>query len=188
MKLIVGLGNPGLKYQSTWHNLGFILADGLKKKHDFSDFKNSTKFKAAVAEGKIGKEKIILAKPVTFMNNSGEAVQALAHFYKIKPENIFVMHDEIDLPIGTIRISQNSSAAGHNGIKSIIENLGSKSFIRFRIGIKPENHSKVPVNKYVLQKINRHSIMPANKALDNAADAIATTLDKGVEVAMNQFN
>lgn len=188
MKLIVGLGNPGLKYQKTWHNLGFILTDGLKKKHDFSDFKKSEKFKAVIAEGKIGKEKIILAKPLTFMNSSGQAVQLLVNFYKLKPEDVWVAHDEIDLPLGKIRISQNASAAGHNGIKSIIDSLNSKNFIRLRIGIKAEDIGKTPINKYVLQKINRHSIMPANQALATATKAIEAGLADGITAAMNKFN
>src|SRR3989344_2456920 len=159
MKLIVGLGNPGTKYKDTWHNIGFITVDLMQKKHltEFPKFKKSAKLAAEVSQEVISKDKIVLAKPQTYMNKSGEAISAIARFYKIKPADVWVIHDDIDLPFGKIRISKNSSSAGHNGIKSVIEGLGTQEFVRFRIGIGPEEDLKIPTDKYVLQKIDKKS-------------------------------
>ncbi len=188
MKLIIGLGNPGAKYKDTWHNLGFIAIDQLQKNNQFPAFKLSEKFKAELSEGALGDEKVILAKPQTFMNESGQAVQTLTRFYKIKPEDILVVHDELDLPMGKIRLSQNASAAGHNGIKSLETMLGSKQFIRFRIGIKPSVDTKISATDYVLQKISKDSKVLTNQALGQAEQAILVTINRGLDQAMNQFN
>jgi len=190
MKLLVGLGNPGKKYQATWHNVGFMVVDLLKDKEfdQSSKFKNSTKFKAEICEGEILGEKIILTKPKTFMNNSGQAVSALVNFYKIKPEDLWLIHDDIDLPLAKIRISQNSSAAGHKGVQSVIDNLGLQNFVRFRIGIRSEKPLKIPTEKYVLQKIDKPGKIVINQTIEKILTAIEVTLDQGVTEAMNQFN
>jgi len=186
MKLIIGLGNPGKKYEQTWHNVGFLAVEKIKKDKEFPEFKDSKKFKAEICEETEIKEKIILAKPTTFMNNSGQAAKALIKFYKIEPQDLWVVHDDIDLPIGKIRISQNASAAGHKGVQSIIEELGTQGFVRFRIGIQPENPGRVPTEKYVLQKIDEADKI--NQSLNNTATAIDLALMNGVSEAMNEFN
>lgn len=134
MWLIIGLGNPGKTYQNTKHNLGFLIVDKLQKELG-SAWKKNTKLQSELTSGKIAGGKIILAKPQTYMNLSGQAVQKIAHFYKIKPENILVIHDDFDLELGRFKISIGASAAGHNGVASIIKELKTKDFIRIRIGI-----------------------------------------------------
>lgn len=162
MKLIIGLGNPGKQYEKTRHNAGFMAVDFLMDKIDLGSFKRQSKFKAEIAEGIIGGKKIIIAKPQTYMNNSGEAVQLLQSFYKIDPEDIIVVYDELDLPLGKIRVRDEGSSAGHNGIKSIIEKLGTDKFMRIRIGIKNEKAGKIPArfgsarraDKFVLSRFS----------------------------------
>ncbi len=164
MKLIVGLGNPGEKYFSTRHNLGadfLILAQKIAKKKGipFSSWNFNKKFKAFISQGKIKEEKIILALPQTFMNNSGQSVQLLMEFYKIPLHNLTVIHDDIDIPLGEFKIQQNKSSAGHKGVQSIIDKIGSQNFQRVRIGINPQIKNgvsllKIPTEKFVLQKFS----------------------------------
>lgn len=190
MKLIVGLGNPGIEYQNTWHNLGFIVVDHIKEKYakPDSNFKTHKKFKAEVCEAISAEEKIILAKPTTFMNNSGQAVKVLASFYKIEPADIWVIHDEVDLPLGKIRISHNASAGGHKGVQSIIDEIGSQAFVRFRVGIRPNEPTKIPTEKYVLQKIDETSKLTLEENLQTVLSAIEVGLATGIAEAMNEFN
>lgn len=186
MKLIVGLGNPGLKYKKTWHNIGFVAIDEIAA-GNFSKFKKIDKFKAKIAKGEIDAEKVILAKPQTFMNLSGQAVQALAHYYKVSIQDIYIIHDDMDLPIGKLRISQNATDAGHNGIKSITQELGSKGYTRFRLGVKNESN-KAPTDKYVLQKIDKQSKVAVDQVIKKTTEAVKATIVQGIEKAMNQFN
>jgi len=190
MKLIVGLGNPGKKYESTWHNVGFIIIDHLKgsRPDDYLSCKKSTKFQAEICDGEIGEEKIILIKPQTFMNKSGVAVKALANFYKIDTADIWVIHDDIDITLGSIKISQNSSAAGQKGVQSIIDELGTQNFVRFRIGIKPDNESKIPTEDYVLQKIGSEGKVVIDNIGKEVVSAIELALMNGIPAAMNEFN
>lgn len=138
MKLIVGLGNPGEKYEKTRHNAGFMLLNYLANEWDFPEFSMEKNFKARVSEKGTGNEKIILAKPETFMNLSGESVRAITDFYKISPENIIIAHDDLDLGIGKFKISKDSSSAGHNGAESVIRHLGTQNFKRIRMGVEKE--------------------------------------------------
>lgn len=147
MKLIVGLGNPGKIYEKTRHNIGFRVLDKMTE-----SFKFEKKFNAKISETKSGKKKMIFAKPQTFMNNSGIAVSAIAKFHKIKPENIIVIHDDMDLAFGKIKISFGSRSAGHNGAQSIIDSFGTNEFFRLRIGIG--QIKKIPADKFVLQKFS----------------------------------
>lgn len=133
MKIIVGLGNPGNEYAKTRHNVGFMLVDALAEHLNINLWKD--KFNAQIAEGRIGTEKILLVKPQTYMNNSGEAVGPLMRWYKVTPEDIIVAHDDMDIPAGTIRIRKKGSSGGHNGIKSLIAHLGSENFPRVRLGV-----------------------------------------------------
>jgi len=156
MLLIIGLGNPGRKFQKTRHNFGWLVLDLLQKKwkkeHSFSDWKGVKKFKAEISEGRIKNEKIILAKPLTFMNLSGQAVKSLISYYRIRTKNLLIIHDDIDIVLGKIRIVKNRETAGHKGIQSIITELGTKNFNRLRIGIKPKNSKPKNVEKFVLLK------------------------------------
>ncbi len=188
MKLIVGLGNPGKKYENTRHNVGFIVIDKFYQNNGFSEWKGSKRFKAKFCKAKGVTEQIILAKPETFMNKSGQAVRSLAAFYKIKPHDIWVLHDEIDLPTGKLRISQNASAGGHNGIKSIIEELGTSEFVRFRIGVAGQMRVKISAEKYVLQKFSKEEKAQIDEFLKFAVQAINTALISGITEAQNEYN
>jgi peptidyl-tRNA hydrolase, PTH1 family len=152
MKIIIGLGNPGEKYVGTRHNTGFEFLDKLKKEWNFPDFQLEKKFNAEISKGKIDKKEILLVKPQTFVNLSGQSVLGILHFYKILPENILVIHDDLDLPIGSFRFSEDSRSAGHNGVQHIIDILGTKAFKRMRIGIG--NETRVAGDVFVLQKFS----------------------------------
>ncbi len=158
MKLIIGLGNPGKKYEKTRHNAGFMLADKLRKEWDFPAFRIDNKFNSEISEGsyklKAKSYKLILAKPQTFMNNSGQAVKKIMKFYKIKPEDFIVIHDDLDIDSGKFKISEDSSAAGHSGVESIINALGTQKFTRVRIGIEgteKRKTRKIPGDEFVLK-------------------------------------
>ncbi|KKQ27160.1 MAG: Peptidyl-tRNA hydrolase [Candidatus Magasanikbacteria bacterium GW2011_GWC2_37_14] len=156
MKLIIGLGNPGKEYLKTRHNVGFMVLDALQKKLVLSGASNwelSKKFNAEICGLTLNNEKIVLTKPLTFMNNSGEAVQLIAHFYKLTVKDLIVVHDDKDLKLGDIRVQKDRSDAGHNGVKSIIEHLKTQNFIRVRVGIASENEKKMKdTAKFVLNK------------------------------------
>lgn len=188
MKLIVGLGNPGDTYERTWHNAGFIALDALALTLAADAFMVQKKFNAAIAKATAAKEKIILAKPQTFMNNSGQAVSGLLRFYRLEPTDLWVFHDDIDLPLGKIRISIDASAGGHRGIQSIIDALGSQQFTRFRIGIQPKVPRLIPTERYVLQKINRAARVMLDAAIEQTVAAANLALTKDIRVVMNQFN
>jgi len=146
MKLIIGLGNPDKKYQNTRHNIGFIMLDYFfdewLKAEGFTPWNENRKFQAMISEGKLNGEKIILAKPLSYMNNSGESAQTLTSFYKIEPRDLIVIHDEIDLIFGNYKIQADKSSAGHKGIESIIEKLGTQAFTRVRVGIGKADKQK----------------------------------------------
>ena len=143
MKLIVGLGNPGKQYAETRHNVGFMILDFLQSEWGFPAFTANKRFTAEISEGMHEAEKVILIKPATFMNLSGAAVRSILDFYKLTPADVFVVQDELDIPFGTHRLAIDSSAAGHNGIKNIIEHLGTQRFVRLRIGIATPEQSTV---------------------------------------------
>ncbi|MDD2758296.1 MAG: aminoacyl-tRNA hydrolase [Patescibacteria group bacterium] len=164
MKLIVGLGNPGKEYANTRHNVGFIFADRAIGDWRLPAFSPTAKLKAEISQGEVGGKKIILAKPQTFMNISGAAVRTLAAFYKIKPAEIIVVHDDKDIPLGEYRIQKDRGPAGHNGVKSIIESLGTKNFTRVRIGIKPARAIK-DTAEFVLKKMPKAEQDKINSAL-----------------------
>ena len=161
MKIIIALGNPGQQYANTRHNAGFIIADELQKSLVFSEFEKNSKFDALVCEKNLGGEKIILAKPQSFMNNSGQVVRKMLDFFKIPKENLMVLHDDLDIELGAFKISTDSSAAGHNGVQSIIDNLGSQQFKRIRIGIEGSEKKKdriIPGDVFVLQDFSKEEL------------------------------
>jgi len=189
MYLIAGLGNPGIKYEKTRHNAGEIIVSEMADKYGLK-FKNYPKFQSYITEGKIGDVKVILALPLTYMNNSGLAVSRLANFYKIDFKNIIIVHDEIDLPLCKMRVSAFSSAGGHNGVGSIIKDLGTKDFIRLRIGIgnKISEERKLPAEKFVLHNFSKEELKLILSDKDKYIEAIETVVVKGYEMAMDKFN
>lgn len=189
MFLIVGLGNPGMKYIKTRHNAGFLVVSEITEKYGLK-FKNMPKFQAYAAEGLLGEEKAILAMPMTYMNNSGISVSRLAQFYKIAPSNIIIIHDDIDLPVGKLRISFDASSGGHNGIKSIISSLGTQKFIRLRIGIRNElaEEKNISAEKFVLQNFSRDEIKIISDGMEKYISAAEMILKEGYKKAMGEFN
>lgn len=191
MKLIVGLGNPGKEYENSRHNAGFMVVEETHKLFGASDWKQDKKFKAHIAECTVKGEKIILAKPVTFMNLSGESVAPIATFYKIEPKDILVIFDELDVPFGQIRLRKSGGPGTHNGMKSIVEKLGSKEFPRLRFGIEsrgltaPEQQD---TTSFVLSPFTKEEQDTLKQTIKNAAKSIETFLTEGLESAMNKFN
>lgn len=185
MKIIVGLGNPGNEYAKTRHNVGFMLIDALADNLNITLWKD--KFNAQIAEGRIGTEKILLVKPQTYMNNSGEAVGPLMRWYKLEPEDIIVAHDDMDIPAGTVRIRKKGSSGGHNGIKSLIAHLGSENFARIRLGIgRPLPGWSVV--KHVLAPFPAEDKIEVDKAIDYLIPAVKCIITDGLDIAMNKYN
>ena len=185
VKAIIGLGNPGREYERNRHNIGFQVIDLLAEKHGMRF--DQRKFRALLAKGRILGHDVILAKPLTFMNSSGEAVGPLAHFYKIEPQDILVIADDLDIPQGRIRLRPMGSSGGHNGLKSIILHLGTEDFSRARIGIGRPPGSMDPAD-YVLQDFTQDEEAVMTKVRGRAVEAIETWLEEGIEAAMNKFN
>ena len=186
MKLIVGLGNPGMEYQFTPHNLGFLTIDRIA--NDCGVEVRNRQCRALTARTAIGEEQVLLAKPETFMNLSGMSVRELVVKHEIRPEtDLVVIYDELDLPLGTIRIRQRGSSAGHNGMKSIIAALGTQEFLRIRLGISPERKIADGV-KFVLTPFRKLQLKKVDEVLDHAAEAVNVILKEGPAVAMNRFN
>lgn len=184
--LIVFLGNPGPKYECTRHNAGFMTGDAMAKKLGVSI--NKARFKALTASAEINGEKVLLMKPQTFMNLSGEAVGEAAHFYKIPPEHVIVVSDEVSLPLGKLRVRPKGSAGGHNGLKSIISHLGSDAFPRIRLGVGAPPHPDYDMADWVLSVFRNQDLEDMLSSADRAAEAIVTYITDGPERAMNRFN
>ena len=186
MKLIVGLGNPGIEYQFTPHNLGFLTIDRLAERWRI-EIKNRH-CQALTARKLVGEHEVLLVKPETYMNLSGLAVRELAEEYEVRPEqDLIVIYDELDLPFGAIRIRPRGGTAGHNGMESIVGALGTEEFLRVRLGIAPER--KVADGaRYVLGQFRRSQYKAVDQMLDTAADAVEAILKEGAAAAMNRFN
>jgi PTH1 family peptidyl-tRNA hydrolase len=185
MFLIVGLGNPGLEYADTRHNLGFKVIDELAKRLNLSSFKN--KCSALIAEGKLADHKVILAAPQTFMNNSGQAVRELAGWYKVPAAKVIVIYDDVDLEVGQLRVREKGNAGGHHGVESLIAHLGTTDFPRVRLGIGREEMTG-DVAEYVLRKVPPAQRLQLEEAVILAADAVEAIVANGVAAAMNKFN
>ena len=184
--LVVFLGNPGPKYECTRHNAGFMAGDALAKKLGVSI--NKLRFKALTAPAEINGEKVLLMKPQTFMNLSGEAVGEAARFYKIPPEHVLVVSDEISLPLGKLRVRPKGSAGGHNGLKSIIAHLGSDAFPRIRLGVGAPPHPDYDMADWVLSVFRNQDLEDMRAAADRAGEAVISYITDGPERAMNRFN
>ncbi|WP_137597970.1 aminoacyl-tRNA hydrolase [Paucilactobacillus kaifaensis] len=185
MKMIVGLGNIGPQYDQTRHNTGFMVVDRFCREHELT-FKRS-KMEAMVATGLVADQKVLVVKPTTFMNDSGRAVKPLMDYYDISIEDVIVAHDDMDLPVGKIRLKQHGSAGGHNGIKSLISHLGTQQFNRLKVGI--DHPQKMRVVDYVLGKFKPDQLTLFDDSLSEAVSAIdawltGVTFDK----LMNRFN
>jgi len=188
MRIIVGLGNPGQKFEKTRHNVGFWVLDEFKKKFQFPEFKIKSDFFSKITKKKIGKHNVILLKPQTFMNDSGKAVQAIIEKRKLNPKNLIVVHDDLDIPFGKIKISVGKSSAGHKGVQSIIEKIKNKDFIRVRVGINPECKQKIKIAEFVIEEFKEEEIKALPHIIELTVKAIETILEEGVEKAMNKFN
>lgn len=185
MYLVVGLGNPGSKYTKTRHNIGFRVVEALAERNGAR--LDTDKHKGLIGKGTIGAEKVIFAKPLTYMNLSGECVRAVADFYKIPAENVIVVFDDISLDVGKLRIRKKGSAGGHNGIKSIIAHLGGENFprLKFGVGDKP---SGMDLADYVLGNFSAADEQILKQAIDRACDAVECMINEGPDAAMNKFN
>ena len=184
--LIVGLGNPGSRYANTRHNAGFIVVDELARRHGM---RFSTKqANAEVARGEIAGTKVILIKPQTFMNLSGQAVRGIANFYKIPSERILIIYDDIALPVGTLRIREKGSSAGHNGVKSVIQQMGTEKIARIRVGVdRPADprHNQVD---WVLGRFTKEEQPLFEESVQRATEAVESILRIGMERTMNNYN
>ncbi|HZR27873.1 MAG TPA: aminoacyl-tRNA hydrolase [Terriglobales bacterium] len=186
MKLIVGLGNPGMEYQFTPHNMGFLVIDRIAEKHGVHVINRHCH--ALTARVKIGEVEALLAKPETFMNLSGRAVGELAAKYEADvKKDLIVTYDELDFPLGAMRIRERGSSAGHNGMESVIGALGTQEFVRIRLGIAPE-HKVSDGARYVLSQFKKAQYKMVDEVLDRAAEAVEVILTEGVSRAMNRFN
>lgn len=181
IKLIVGLGNPGEKYKKNRHNTGFRAVDKIADKLNFSPptggFNFQSKFNADVLEGMIDNEKIILAKPQTFMNESGIAVKAISDYYKIPIENITVIHDDLDIPLGEYKIAKNRSSAGHKGVQSVIDHLETKDFTRIRIGIGTAEN-KIFMEKFVLENFTEKEQEIVDEIIEKVCEEVEIWIKK----------
>ena len=215
MILLVGLGNPGKKYQNTRHNVGFRIVDNFAKENNFPEFRLSKKFKALISEDTLHNKKILLAKPQTFMNDSGKSVRAIFNFQfsifnefsilQFSNKNLIIIHDDIDLPLGKIKITKNRGSAGHKGVQSIINELGTKNFLRFRIGIKPPKQSLALFRDatgqakqtdatvyrsedFVLRKFTKEEEKILKEIIKKTCQAIEMATKQGIEKAMAEYN
>jgi len=184
--IVAFLGNPGLKYNGTRHNAGFMAADAMEKKLGVSI--NKMRFKALTQTVDIGGKKVLLMKPQTFMNLSGDAIVQAANFYKVLPERVIVVSDETALPIGRLRIRRGGSAGGHNGLKSVIARLGTDQFPRIRLGVGDKPHPDYDMADWVLSAFKGQDAADMELVAKKAADAVECYITEGADRAMNKFN
>ena len=184
MKIIVGLGNPGVRYQWTRHNVGFQVIDRFAETHQI--FVSRKRFKALYGSGRIGSRNVVLAKPLTFMNLSGEAVKKMTAFFGIGLQDLIVVHDDLDLPLGRLRFKQRGGDGGHQGIRSLIGSMGGNSFLRLKVGIGRPPRGMDPA-AYVLDSLNPSEEAPFNEVISLAAECLAVLLREGLEMAMNRY-
>ena len=184
--LVVGLGNPGDQYENTRHNAGFRVVDELADRGDFPV--QRLKFHALTNTAVIGGQGVLVMKPVTYMNLSGEAVGEAARFYKLPPDHVLVISDDVDLPLGKLRLRKGGSAGGHNGLKSIIQHLGTDQFPRLKVGVGGKPHPDYDMANWVLGKLQGEDKKAMDEAACRAAQAVECLLSQGMDKAMNQYN
>ena len=184
MKMVVGLGNPGKEYENTRHNIGFMIIDEYAKQYKISSFKK--KFNGLYTKVYRNGEYYILLKPLSYMNLSGTVVGKFANFFKIKPEDILVIHDDLDLPVGKIKIKSKGSSGGHNGIKNIIDNLNTESFSHFKIGIGKNDN--IDTKDYVLGKFSKRDLEIINKIYSFSSNVVDDFLDNNIDKVMSKYN
>lgn len=184
--LVVGLGNPGDQYEHTRHNVGFAVADELAERCRVP--LQRLKFRALTNTVTLGGQKVLLMKPVTYMNLSGEAVREAAAFYKVPPEHILVLSDEVALPPGKLRVRKGGSAGGHNGLKNIIAHLGSDQFPRIRLGVGQKPHPDYDLADWVLGKFSKEDRKAIDAAVERSLDALQCALSQGIDQAMSRYN
>jgi PTH1 family peptidyl-tRNA hydrolase len=184
VKLIVGLGNPGIPYRMTRHNIGFQVVDRLAKLNDIPI--RTKRFKSLYGKGWIDFQQIILAKPMTFMNRSGEAVKKAVDFFHLKMDDLIIVHDDLDLPFGRLRFKQRGGDGGHQGVRSIIEGVGGNIFLRLKVGIGRPSQGSDPA-EYVLETFEKVEQLHLDQVLLQAAESLKVMLLEGLEKAMNQF-
>ena len=180
MKLLIGLGNPGKEYEKTRHNAGFLAIDTLEVRSPKSEVRSrlDKKSNAEIATLEMNGEKVLLVKPQTFMNESGKSVRALVDFYKLSPHDIIVMHDDKDIPLGEYRVHKNRGAAGHNGVISIVNHLGTKDFTRIRIGVGPKEKGIEKIVDYVLERFSTSELKELHEVLTTIATELPQLLTK----------
>lgn len=184
--MIVGLGNPGLKYENTKHNIGFMCLDKIAEKNN--TIINKMKQKAYIADVRINDNRCLLVKPQTFMNLSGEAVVPLMKFYKIEPENVIIIFDDVSFDVGKIRIKRNGSHGGHNGMRNIIELSGTDAFPRVKVGVGKKPHPEYDLADWVLSKFKNEDFETLDKTIDRVAKAIDCIIKNGIDTAMNRYS
>lgn len=187
LSLVAGLGNPGRDYEHTRHNLGWVIVDGLAQKHGLA-WKRSAQFEADVARWDLGPGRTRwLVKPLTYMNESGRAVSAIARFYKIAPEAIAAVYDDLTIDLGLIKVTVTGSAGGHNGVASLLEHVGN-GFVRYRLGIGPKEPPQMELSDFVLGKFTPEQQIIVNQKFAHYVDGLELLLARGTEAAMNQLN
>ena len=184
--LLVCLGNPGKQYENTRHNIGFLTADEIERRSGVKI--NKLRYRALTGEVKLGGERVLVMKPQTYMNLSGEAVKLAGAFYKIPPERVIVISDDVSLPLGKLRIRANGSAGGHNGLKNIIQHLGTDAFPRIKVGVGAPAHPEHEMVDWVIGNFTPAEKKVVSEAVGKAADAVECLIEKGVSEAQNKFN
>lgn len=184
--LIAGLGNPGMEYEKTRHNAGFSAVDIIAENCGAAFSKH--KFEAVLADGEIASKRVLICKPQTYMNNSGNAVGKISSFYKIPADKIIVISDDIDLKVGTVRIRRKGSAGGHNGLKDIIAALGTEDFMRIKIGVGDRSDRDIDLKNHVLGRFSKEDAAIMEKSFKTAAAAVEEILNHGIESAMNLYS
>ena len=184
--LVAGLGNPGMQYENTRHNIGFMAVDKFSQKNGFSFNKN--KYEALLGECRINDKRILVIKPQTFMNNSGRALEKVAAFYKIPTDKIIVVHDDISLDVGKIRMRRKGSHGGHNGMRDITELLGTDDIMRIKMGVGAKPHPNYDLASWVLGKFPKEQEEDLKKGIDTAICALEEIIMRGIDSAMNKYN
>lgn len=184
--LLVCLGNPGKQYENTRHNIGFLTADALEKRYGVKI--NKLRYRALTGEVKIGDQRVLVIKPQTYMNLSGEAVKLAGGFYKIPPDHVLVISDDVSLPLGKLRIRAGGSAGGHNGLKNIIAHLGTDQFPRIKVGVGAPAHPDHEMVDWVIGNFTPQERKTVDEAIEKVLDAVECLIEKGVSETQNRFN